>query len=471
MLGRLIPKTKTLAFRLAVLYTLLFVFSSTVVFWITHALVERFVLHQLDLRLTNYWVQLTNEMEMDLVPSLQDELDQKAKARGTEKVFYNIIDHSGKTIASSDLSGWSRVTISYEYLVRTLKNEPKFLTARVNDLRRRLRVMYAPIMDDKIFLAGVSMAETDSLMKLITEVFLGMALFSILLGVSVGRQMALRAISGVEEVSRMASFIAKGRFDMRVDAAGKDEEIARLALTFNTMAENIQTLVKEMKEVNDNIAHDLRTPVTRIRGMAETNLITNASLSEFQDMAVAIIEESDRLLRIIATILEISETESGIVEVSKNELDITHIVKEGISLFAPLCEEKNIQIEITAPFYTSFVGDTLKMQRIISNLLDNAVKFTSPGGRINVRITDDGSEIQIMVQDTGIGIPEKDQPLVFKRFYRTDRSRNTKGHGLGLALALSMARIQGGDITVTSSPGKGSTFTVHLSRASNITKL
>ena len=459
---RLADRTGTLAFRLALLYAVIFVVSSAAVFWVTHVLIQRFTLHQMDLRLATYWYQLTNELEMDLVPSLQQELTERANARGTEKVFYQILDENGKTVASSDLSGWSAVGVDPGYLKRAHAGETLFATAPVPDLRRRLRVLYAPILDDKVFLAGVSMSEFDGLLGRLSEIFAAMVLVMAVLGVSVGWQMARRAMSGVEEVTRTASVIAGGRFDLRVNVAGQGREIAELCRTFNVMLEYISRLIRQLRDTGDAIAHDLRTPVTRIRGAAETTILSRGGIEEYRVMAANIIEETELLLRIINTNLEISEAEAGLSKVRQDDLDLGHLVREAASLFSPLCEQKGISLSVEAPESLAYTGDVLKIRRVLANLMDNAVKFTPSGGRISVRASRNDECMELSVADTGPGIPAEDAARVFTRFLRLDESRNTMGNGLGLALARSMAHLMGGDIRLESEPGCGSTFTLTL---------
>lgn len=455
-------KTKTLAFHLTLIYAVTFTASSAAFFFFTHALIDRFSLRQVDLRLTTYWDQLTNEIEMDLVPSLDRELKERATARGTEKVFYQILDRNGRIVASSDLSGWSSVRVDRLRLVEAGRGKPLFETVRVHDLRRVLRVMYAPILGDKVFMAGVSLAEFEALLNRLAEVFAIMVIAAGILGVSLGWQMSRKAMSGVEEVTRAASVIAGGRFDQRVNVSGQGREITDLCVTFNGMQDTIRRLISQLKETSDAIAHDLRTPVTRIKGAAETTLLSDAGLSEYKQLAENICEETELLLGIINTNLEISEAEAGLAKVKTSPFDLGKLAAEAVNLFSPLCEEKGISLSYNGPQSLAFESDVLKIQRILGNLLDNASKFTPRGGAITVTLAVSAENTALSVSDTGPGIPEKDIPNVFTRFFRLDESRNTVGNGLGLALALSTARLLGGDILLESSPQKGSTFTLML---------
>jgi len=195
-------------------------------------------------------------------------------------------------------------------------------------------------------------------------------------------------------------------------------------------------------------------------------LTTGTSLSEYEGMAASTIEECDRLLDMINTMLLISKTESGVDKLSHEEVDVGELVRNACELFTPTAEDKRVSLSCHAPGTSIVSGDVRMLQRMLSNILDNAVKYTLPEGKVEVSVSENEKQNTVVsVQDTGVGISEADLPRIFQRFYRCDQSRSEAGTGLGLSLARAVARAHGGDITVVSRQNQGSTFTIILPKA------
>ncbi len=293
--------------------------------------------------------------------------------------------------------------------------------------------------------------------------YLGTPLIIIIaLSAGVGWFMAKRALSGVEEVTRAAVDITNGALDRRVPVTGRQDEIDLLAETFNTMVGRIQDLIGQMTEITENIAHDLRSPITRMRGIAEMALTGKTSDEEQVAMAGTIIEECDRLLGMINAMLDISEAESGLMKLNAQNVDLVTLLRDVCDLFQPLAEDRDIGIVIETPESAPVHGDLKKLQRVFSNLVDNALKYTPAGGVVSIIISERAKDTVVTVKDTGYGISKTDLPHIFDRFFRGGKSRSAPGNGLGLSLAQAFALIHGGTITVTSTPGQGSQFAVTL---------
>lgn len=298
--------------------------------------------------------------------------------------------------------------------------------------------------------------------------FFTVALGLVSLGsILVGWLLAQRVLSGVRAVTQTAVSIAGHDLDRRVPVRGTQDEIDLLALAFNDMLGRIGTVLGSMKEITDNIAHDLRSPITRMRGVAEMAFFSETSSAEHTLMAGTIVEECDRLLGIINAMLSISQAESGLARPDLHEVDLMVLLHDVSDLFQPVAEDRNIGLVVKGPSSLPLACDRQKLQRVFANLLDNAIKYTPGNGRITIIATDKGSDVTVAIEDTGPGIPEEDLPRIFDRFFRSEKSRSEPGSGLGLSLARALVVAHNGTIVVSSAPGHGSRFTVTLPRMAN----
>ena len=312
---------------------------------------------------------------------------------------------------------------------------------------------------------GLSKQALSALREDFREYLAWPLLFVIILSALVGWFMARRALSGVVQLTRTAKAVADGALKERVPVKGRQDEIDRLAMTFNTMLDRISALIQGMKETNDSIAHDLRSPIARMRGIAEAALTSESSSEAHRVLAGDIIEQCDRLLGMINTVLDISEAEAGVAKLVIEDLNVAEVVRDAVGLFLPMAEDKHITALVQAPSALRCYSDRRKLQRILGNLLDNAIKFTSPGGTITITLNGNAKEVSIWIKDTGVGISNEDTSRIFEKFFRADKSRSEAGSGLGLSLAKAFAYSLGGSITVTSIPAEGSLFEVTLPRA------
>jgi heavy metal sensor kinase len=311
------------------------------------------------------------------------------------------------------------------------------------------------------------MENQSRFVELFKKLFLVTMSGLIILAALIGWLLARHAVAGVRAVTHTARNIAEGTLDQRVPIKGRGDEIDQLATTFNQMLGRIQILVTSIREMSDNIAHDLKSPITRMRGMAEIALTTGKSINALEDMAAGTIEECDRLLDMINTMLFISKTEAGVGHLEVVDLDLAAVVRNACELYQPVAEDKNVDLACKVDAQCLIRGDARMIQRLVANLVDNAIKYSSAGTQVAVAlVTDSQNGVRLIVRDAGVGISAKDLPHIFERFYRSDTSRSPgqpdAGVGLGLSLAQTIARAHGGRIEVVSRPSHGSTFTVYF---------
>lgn len=453
----------TLAFRLALWYAAIFTLSSLAAFLLVYLVVGSIIQERTDDELREDVAELSDLLEAEGVEALRAELDQEVASDGADAVFYRLMTHRGESILSTDMSSWPGVEREVQILAKPDQRPPPDLkTVTLPDREYPARIIVAVIDNGQILQIGESLEENMEFMEIFRNVFAVALIILMIAATLIGWFMARRALAGVEAVTRTAMEISEGALDKRVPVNPRGDEVDRLATTFNRMVDRIHQLIKEMGEMTDNIAHDLRNPITRIRGTAETTLTSAASTEEYETMAANTIEECDRLLGLINTMLDIAEADVGVEKLSLATVDMATILRDACELFEPLSQDKGVTLDARISDGHTLMGDYQRLQRMVANLLDNALKYNQPGGTVTLCIDGDREKVVLTVADTGRGIAEKDLPDIFNRFFRCDQSRSEPGNGLGLSLARSIATAHGGSISVSSTPGEGSIFTVTL---------
>lgn len=397
---------------------------------------------------------------------LEDEFYAEAYSTGLNRVYFLLLSPQGEILARSDASYWPDLKDSRNRPVPKLENGIQFKTERIRKHHRDARVLDRTLFDGNILEVGQSMLESEKVLNSYLIISLSIMGGMVVVGSLAGWLIASKFMAGVERVRKAAVSIGQGDFSRRVVPGGEGEEIDNLVFAFNDMIARTQKLIMELKSVSDNIAHDLRTPLTRIRGTIEVAMDGNPETEELKEIACGTVEECDRLLLMINTMLEITQTESGLLAIDKQELDVKELVLMAHELFLPLAEEKSIDFKVLLPAGSLKIqGDKLRLQRVVSNLLDNAIKYTPVNGQIEISAGNDDNSVWIVAKDSGCGIPKSEQMRVFERFYRCDSSRTQPGNGLGLSLVQAIAKAHGGTVAIESTCGKGSSFTLKIPKA------
>ena len=463
----------SLTFRLTLWYTGIFAVSLVIAFALFYLAILSVIRDRTDQELVGRAGQFSVVLREQGIAGVQVFAVFEAQAAGIRKVFFRLLYPIDQAFASSNTDAWEDIEIRKEAIEELLTGRRHvFETVLLPARQDKVRILYAMIGPGVILQVGQSMEQDTRIIDAFRGIFLITMAILIALATGGGWFMARRAVSGVETITRTAQGISAGTLGKRVPVKGRGDEIDQLAMTFNQMLDRIQTLVTEIRQMGDNIAHDLKSPLTRIRGSAEVTLTTAKSQAEYESMAAGAIEECDRLLAMINTMLLISRTEAGVERPAREEIDLAALVREACELFGTPAEDQGITLRCSVPERCVITGDNRMVQRLIANLLDNALKYTPAGGSVEVTVFQNAAGAVLTVKDTGSGISAGDLPRIFERFYRCDQSRSVAGTGLGLSLARAIARAHGGEITVESRPGEGSAFIVTLPRAggTNMTK-
>jgi len=280
----------------------------------------------------------------------------------------------------------------------------------------------------------------------------------IVLGIAGGVFVSRRVLKRVDAMTGTTQTIMAGDLSGRLSVIGSGDEFDRLAVNLNGMLERIESLMRGLKEVTDNIAHDLKTPLTRLRNRCEAALRTANSETEFRRVLEDTIEESEGLIRTFDALLMIARAESGEVREGMAEFDVAEVARDVSELYEPLAEDKGLTLEVNAKQHAAVKGNRELVSQALANLVDNAIKYAAPsakvssgavnGERSGILVTAHAEQDRIVltVSDHGPGIPSADRSRVVDRFVRLERSRSLPGSGLGLSLVSAVARLHGGEL-------------------------
>jgi len=333
-----------------------------------------------------------------------------------------------------------------------------------NDHRALVQVVQLP--GGFRLLVGRDLEERERLFGIIANAGQWSLALVIVLGLAGGFFVSRRVLNRIEAMTETAQTIMAGDLAGRLPVAGTGDELDRLAEHLNAMLERIEALMRGLKEVSDNIAHDLKTPLTRLRNRCEQALRGASGVDDYRAALEATIAESDDLIRTFDALLMIARAESGQARDNMTEFDAAEIARDVGELYEPLADEKGIALTVEAPVAAPVRGNRELVSQALANLIDNAIKYAGPNGKVNgapaeivVKAGNHGERIALSVADRGPGIAEADRGRVVERFVRLEQSRSEPGSGLGLSLAAAVARLHGGELKLEDNhPGLRSTI-------------
>jgi signal transduction histidine kinase len=353
-----------------------------------------------------------------------------------ERLFVRVLDRGLESVVLSNPEGWDA---------------------------SKLEIASAHFPDGTLVQVGKSTEARDDLLSRFRATLGIVTLLIVVIALTGGWLATQSALFPIRRLSQaVQQIIRTGRTDARVPLEGTGDALDELTSLFNAMLDKIEGLVTAMRGALDNVSHDLRTPLTRLRGTAELTLASPPNLERYREALADCVEESDRVLVMLNTLMDISEAESGTLQLHREPVPLADVVARAVDLYRDVAEAKGVALAADAPPDIVVVADRTRLEQVAANLLDNALKYTPAGGRVDVEVRRAAGAAILRVRDTGPGIPPDELPRIFDRLFRGDTSRTERGLGLGLSLVKAIVEAHDGTVDVVSEPGRGSVFTVTL---------
>ena len=406
-------------------------------------------------------------------PSVFDQVLEDFLGARIEGKYVRFLTVSGGTGAHSTNLKDFKFRLSKADFRKVLRGNPVFSTDKHRG-SPPLRVISYPVFDNDnltmIVQSGAALQDTEDHLHQILMVFYVSVPASLILFSCGGWFLAGRALKPVDLITRTAQQISAENLSQRLEVINPNDEIGRLATTFNTTLARLEDAFIRTRQFSVDVSHELRTPLTILRGETEVGLKWTREPEEFRQILQSNLEEINRMSGIIEHLLDLSKADAGVLVLELQELDLKELLAEQVQAMRLLAREKHVNLVFEESRSAIVKADEVRLRQVFRNLLDNAVMYTSAGGDVRLAIDIAGNRVKVSVLDTGIGIPAESLPKIFDRFYRVDKARNRAhgGSGLGLSLARSFVEAHGGTIEVASEPGKGSIFTVYLPLAGSV---
>ena len=397
-----------------------------------------------------------------------NQLFEQFMNQGNLNKFYRIYDGSGNVGSRSKNISASQFPLSQPAYADALEGKNSYETFTVGG-QQPIRVITMPILFEgkliNLVQVGTSLEAVQETLRNL-KIFLFTAVPSVLiLAALFARFMARRALKPISRIIDTAREIGQGQeLSKRIPVLKIKDELGQLALTFNEMMNRLENSFAQMRQFSSDASHELRTPLTVLKGQNELILSKQRKPEEYQEVISSNLEEINYMSKVLEDLFVLSKSDENQVNLDYKPVDLRALVEEVCKHAEILAEEKNIKIIIAFLEPIEIKGDEVRLRQMVWNVLQNGIKYTQQGGELKISLQNEGDFALLTIQDTGIGIPEEDLPLIFNRFYRVDkaRTRDEGGSGLGLSICRQIAEAHKGKIVVESKLGVGTRFKIRL---------
>jgi signal transduction histidine kinase len=432
---------RTQAFRIVLVYVFLFAVSATMLVGFTYWNTERALDAQTDQFVEAEVTGLNEQYEHLGVMGLMDAINNRSAHEG--QGLYLLADSQGRTLAGN-LIGWPR-SVTKAGVFTEFKYDRHQQDGMAT---RRARGQAFLLVGGLQLLVARDVDERDLTRKLFSTTLPWSVGLMLLFGLVGGALMSRNMLRRLDAINRTSAQIVAGDFSRRVPVTAAHDEFDVLAENLNRMLERIERLMKGMREVVDSVAHDLRTPLNRLRIRLEDAQRRQEPQSPQADDIEAAIAETDRLIATFNALLLIAEADAGTARGAMSAIDLTALAADVTELYAPVAEENGIALTALPSGVATIEGNRSLISQALANLIDNAIKYTPQGGRVTVAVAETPAGVDLSVADTGPGIPQEERARVLERFVRLESSRNSPGTGLGLSLVAAVARMHEAALTL-----------------------
>ncbi len=462
--GRLSRAAHTIGVRLALWYLVFFVAGTSALLWLAYVKVATSLTARDHDSIFAELNELTAEYRAGGVEGIDRFLRDQELSGTAEPFEVRVLAGDGALRFAKPPDRWPLFDLS------ALAGAEHAAMNRVTRLAKKggalatLEVMTARLATGDLLQVGKTTDERDEVLQRFRAMAVGILALAAVLGVVGGGALAHWALRPVRHMIATVRVIQAGRLEARVPTNNRGDELDDLGRLFNAMLDRITALIDGMRGTLDDVAHDLRTPLTRLRGAAEIALCSEVESPAYKGALADCVEEVDELLAMLNTLMDVSEASAGTLRLARQAVRLRDLVEGVVDVYRDVAEEKGVTLRCKVSADLSLEADRSRLRQVVANLVDNAIKYTPARGHVEIAGASEGDTVTLTIEDTGIGMTQDELPRIWDRLYRGDRSRSERGLGLGLSVVRAIVQSHGGRVEATSTLGSGSTFRIVLPR-------
>jgi len=411
---------------------------------------------ELDTRLLSYWAA----WQYGGTEAVFNQASADMKRHGGRPFLLTLNGPEGEMLGALIPGAWEKFDLMDPGLI--LLSPGSYAILRDEEMHYALLTTGVTLDDGSLLLVGVSTENRQFLVRMYQRYYPWAIVAIILAGLIVGIISSRRLLMPIGELNEeIDRIIVTGELSRRLDSLGTGDSFDILISRYNRLLDRVELLISGMRDTLDAVAHDLRTPLTRLRGHAEMAL-RKGNTAEYEEALAVVVEQTDQAVALLSAIMDIAEAEQGMLHFDIVPCNLGVLADEVCEMYEFIADEKAISIHLETSESLKLMGDPVRLRQIFGNLVDNAVKYAPRGSRIDVLCGREDGNCQIEVIDDGPGVPNSEKNRVFERFYRGDRSRASRGLGLGLSMVKALTEAHYGSVSVANVRGRGACFKVSL---------